>query len=246
MFGASCMIRYSMTSDVPVPNGDWPPAAKATVTAQVKMSAAVPARPVICSGAMYAGRADGDAGPGQAGRVQRLGDAEVDDLRPGRGEQHVGGLEVAVHDAGRVDRGQRLRQPGGQAVQHLGVERAAFGHVLGQRGAVGVLGDQERLRRLGVGLDDPDRAHALDPGQRGHLAAEPGTELRVVGQFGAQDLDRDRVAVLGLGQVDDAHPARAQPGRQAVPADPRRVCLLQRRACHQAPFRSPFRDPCKW
>ena len=52
MSGAACMIRYRMTSDVPVPNGGWPLAAKATVTAQVKMSAAVPARPVICSGAM--------------------------------------------------------------------------------------------------------------------------------------------------------------------------------------------------
>ncbi len=53
MSGASCTIRYSMTSDAPLPNGDCPLAAKATVTAQVKMSAAVPARPVICSGAMY-------------------------------------------------------------------------------------------------------------------------------------------------------------------------------------------------
>ena len=50
--GASCTIRYMMASDAPVPNGVRPPAAKATVTAQVKMSAAVPARPVICSGAM--------------------------------------------------------------------------------------------------------------------------------------------------------------------------------------------------
>ena len=46
------MIRYMMASEGPVPNGAFPPAAKATVTAQVKMSAAVPARPVICSGAM--------------------------------------------------------------------------------------------------------------------------------------------------------------------------------------------------
>jgi hypothetical protein len=169
-----------------------------------------------------------------------LVDAEVDDLRPGRGEQHVGGLQVPVHDPGRVDRGQRLGEPGGQAVQHLGVERAARVDVLGQRGAVGVLGDQERLRRLGVGLDHPDRAHALDPGQRGHLAAEPGPELRVVGQFRAQHLDRDRLAAPGLGQVDDAHPARTQPGHQPVPADPRRIRLLQRRTRHQGP---PFATP---
>ncbi len=52
MSGAACMIRYKMASEAPLPNGDCPLAANATVTAQVKMSAAVPARPVICSGAM--------------------------------------------------------------------------------------------------------------------------------------------------------------------------------------------------
>jgi hypothetical protein len=82
----------------------------------------------------------------------------------------------------------------------------------------------------GVGPDHPDRAHALDPGQRAHLAAEPDPELRVVGQFGAQHLHRDLATVRGFGQVDDAHPARAQPGDQTVPPDLRRVRLPQRRA----------------
>ena len=49
-------------------------------------------------GRYESGRADRDAGSGEAGRVQRLGDAEVDDLRAARGEQNVGGLEVPVHD----------------------------------------------------------------------------------------------------------------------------------------------------
>jgi hypothetical protein len=40
-------------------------------------------------------------------------DAEVDDLRADLGQDHVGGLEVPVHDAGRVDHGQCLGQPGG-------------------------------------------------------------------------------------------------------------------------------------
>ena len=52
MSGAACMIRYMMASEAPVPNGAFPLAANATVTAQVKMSAAVPGRPMICSGAM--------------------------------------------------------------------------------------------------------------------------------------------------------------------------------------------------
>ena len=183
------------------------------------------------------GRAERDAGLGEAGRVQRLGDAEVDDLRAARGEEHVGGLEVPMHDPGRVDRRQRLRQPGRQAVQHPGVERPAGVDVLRQRGSVGVLGDQERFRRLGIGLDHPDRAYALDPGQHGDLTAEPDPELRVVGQFGAQHLHRDLLASGILAEVHDAHPACAQPGHQAVPPDLRRVRLPQRRASQRSPFR---------
>jgi hypothetical protein len=76
----------------------------------------------------------------------------------------------------------------------------------------------------------------VEPGQRGHLAAEPGAELRVVGQLRAQHLHRDRLAVPGLGQVDDAHPARAEPGDQAVPPDPGRVRRLQRRTRHLGPL----------
>ena len=52
MSGAACTIRYMTASGAPVPNGARPPAANVTVTAQVKTSAAVPARPMICSGAM--------------------------------------------------------------------------------------------------------------------------------------------------------------------------------------------------
>ena len=141
---------------------------------------------MTCSGAMNPAEPTVRAGLGEAGRVQRLGDAEVDDLRATRGEENVGGLEVPVYDPGRVDRCQRLRESGGQAIQHPGVERPAGVDVLRQRGSVGVLGDQERLRRLGVGLDHPDRTHALDAGQHGDLTAEPDPEFRVVGQFGAQ------------------------------------------------------------
>ena len=45
------------------------------------MSAAGPARPSTCSGAMNPARADPHARLGDGGRVQRLGDPEVDDLR---------------------------------------------------------------------------------------------------------------------------------------------------------------------
>ena len=50
--GEPCRIRYTIAMDSPVPKGGCPLAAYATVTAQAKMSAAWPARPVTCSGAM--------------------------------------------------------------------------------------------------------------------------------------------------------------------------------------------------
>ena len=217
------MTRYKTAWVSPEPNGGWPVAAYATVTPQTKMSAAGPGRPLICSGAMKPGRADHHARPGHGRGVQGLGDAEVDDLRAGVGEDDVGGLEVPVHDAGRVDHGQRLGQPGGQAVEHVGAEQPVAVDVLGQRRALGVLGDHERLRRLGVGLDHPDRADALDPHQRGHLAAETAPEIRVIGQFRAQHLDRHLAAVPADAEVHHAHAARAQPGGQPVMADPRRI-----------------------
>ena len=52
MSGRVCTIRYKMASVGPVPNGGCPLAAYATVTAQAKMSAAGPACPMTCSGAM--------------------------------------------------------------------------------------------------------------------------------------------------------------------------------------------------
>jgi hypothetical protein len=95
--------------------------------------------------------------------------------------------------------------------------------VLGQRRALGVLGDHERLRRLGVGLDHPDRAEAPDPHQRGHLALEAAPEFRVIGQFRAEHLDGHRGTVPADAEIHHAHAARTQPGRQPVMADPPRI-----------------------
>ena len=56
--------------------------------------------------------------------VRRPRDAEVDDLRPVLGEQHVARLEIPVDDADPVDVAQRLGEPGHQPAQ-LGGRHAA-------------------------------------------------------------------------------------------------------------------------
>ena len=71
-----------------------------------------------------AGRAHEHAGHGQPGRVQGLGDAEVDHHRVAVHQHHVARLEVAVHHARRVDRGQGVREPGGQPDQPGPAQRA--------------------------------------------------------------------------------------------------------------------------
>ena len=55
MPGSACRTRYKTAWVSPVPNGDCPVAAYATVTPQTKMSAACPGCPLICSGAMKPG-----------------------------------------------------------------------------------------------------------------------------------------------------------------------------------------------
>ena len=177
-----------------------------------------------------AGRADHHAGPGHRRRVQGLGDAEIDDLGAVVAQDDVGGLEVAVHDPGCVNDGQRLGQAGGQAVHHVGPGRPVRGDVFGQRRSWHVVGGHEREGRVGLSLDHPHRAHALHPGQVGHLAAEPVPELRVIGQIGAEHLDRDEVAVAGRAEIDHAHPAGAEPGGQPVAPDLGRVRVPKRRA----------------
>ena len=178
-------------------------------------------------------RADHHPRPRHGRRVQRASDTEVDHLRAGVSQDDIGRLEIPVHDAGRVDDGQRLGQPGGQAVQHPGTERPVAADVFGQRRTVGVLGDHERPVCLGVGLDHPHRARALDPHQRRYLMAETAPEIQVVGQLRAQHLHRDRAAIPGAGihaQVHHAHPARAEPGEQPVTADLHRIASPKRHA----------------
>ena len=79
--------------------------------------AGVAGAPPATSGARKAGEPDDQAGLREDGVGLQPGDAEVAQLdRPRRGDQQVAGLDVAVHDAGRVGRREGDRgladQPG--------------------------------------------------------------------------------------------------------------------------------------
>jgi hypothetical protein len=141
-----------------------------------------------------AGRAHHEAGPRQRSHLSGLGDPEVDHARPVQGQQHVGRLEVAVHDARGVDRGQAPGQARGQREQRPGGQRPAVAHRLGQRRIGHVRSGQPGHRGVHVGVHHERREQAAHLPGRGHFAAEPGTEIGISGQLGVDDFHGDRPA----------------------------------------------------
>ena len=143
--------------------------------------------------------------------VGELGDprARVRSFR----DDHVGRLDVAVHDAALVRVRERVAQDDADA-QHVAVRQGAVVEQVGEGSPADELGDEiDRVAvapRLVEGDDsrvrEPSRGHGLALGARG--------DRRVVD---ADALDRHgAVEVLVVGQPDDAEAARPQTAHQAV------------------------------
>ncbi len=180
------------------------------------------------------GRAHHDAGPGQRGRLQRAGNPEIDHPRPIRRQQHVGRLEVTVHDPGRVNGLQRLGHAGDQPEHHRPRHRAVPGDRLLQRRAGHVGGDQPRRRGHRIGVEQLRRVQPVySPGGL-DLLPETRPELRVVAEFWPHYLQRHQPSGGRGRQVDPPHPARAEPGAQPVAADLGGIVVSQR--LHTSPF----------
>jgi hypothetical protein len=153
-------------------------------------------------------------------RAHLLGDAEVEQPRlPFGGDEHVGGLDVAMHDQRAVrvhDRRTHLQEQ----VEH-GVERLARAPLV-DRQALDVFHDQEGapVRRLAAVQQARD-VGVLEPRQRLALAAKPFDRLLVALEAG-HELDRDLlgVGVVGaFGQPDLAHAALPQQPHQSIGAN---------------------------
>jgi hypothetical protein len=118
-------------------------------------------------------------------------DPEVDDLRAAVGHQHVGRGQIAVDDAGVVQRGQRVRQAESERHEHVLVgDRPVLADVAPQRRARDVLGDDVRVRAVDPDVQDAPGARAFDPPQRPGLAPEPRQRITVGQQILAQELER--------------------------------------------------------
>ena len=172
-----------------------------------------------------AGRA---AGGGELDPLGHPGHAEVDHLRAVRRHQHVGRLDVAVHQPDAVNRLQRLRAAGREPAHGRHRQRAAPAHQRAQRRRGHVRGGHPGQVRLRVGLDDRGGEHAADPAGGRHLAGEPGPVARLLGQLDPDRLHRDQAPGRGAGEEHLPHRARAELPDDRVRADPFRVPTAQR------------------
>ena len=147
-------------------------------------------------------------------------EAEVADLDTAVfGEQHVLGLDVAVHDAGAV-RGREARQHGIHDRDRLGDRQPALlAQQVAQRDAGEVLHDE--VGHLAV-LALVEHVHDVRIGQarrRARLLDEAALEHRVVGEVAVHDLERDAALESQVGRdVDGGHAATGDAGTNAVPA----------------------------
>ena len=125
-----------------------------------------------------------------------------------------------MDDPRLVDRLQR----GGQAAAQLHEQPRRHGTALADLGLQGepghVAGDDVRLVPVDVGVHHLGHPRVPDPAQRGHLAAQPGPGVGVVGDVRAQHLDRHRAPVRVEAEMHDPHAALTQALHQAV--DPER------------------------
>jgi hypothetical protein len=162
-----------------------------------------------------------------AGGVEPGRDAEVDHPRPDRAQDDVGRLQVAVHDPGGVDGGQRPGHPDGQPLE-AGRRQRSSDHDLLQRRALDVLAGHPGHGRVQVGVEDRGGAEAGHPAGRADLLAEALAQLGLAVEVGPDRLDRDPGAVRGGAQVDDAHAALPDPPGQGERAEPGWVAGAQR------------------
>ena len=162
------------------------------------------------------GRADDRRGT-VAVAVEQSGDPEVADfhLTVG-GDQHVGGLDVAVHDPPGVRGGER---PGELLGDLTRLDRAdgTPAQALGEADAVDELGDVVETLRCRADVEDLNDARVVDRREQLHLALEAVDPLRVLGPPRLDHFDGDASLQPAVATaVHTAERALADQGMQLV------------------------------
>jgi hypothetical protein len=190
-------------------------------------------------GRQVTGRAHDQPGLGQPGGVAGLGDAEVDHDRAILREHHVARLQVAVHHARGVDRGQRLRRPVGEPAQAGAGQRAAVAHHLIQRGPGHVPRHDVGKLAGHVGVEDLGDVRAADPAHGLDLATQAAAGVRVLGAQRMQHLDGDQPVLRIAGEVNHPHAAFPEAVQKAIRAESTRQSFGSRHRVIQSTKQMP-------
>ena len=150
--------------------------------------------------------------------IPGTGQAKVDEPRFARrqvwrgGQDHVGGRDVAVHDACVVGIRERLEEMTADADDVFEIE---FVGDLGHRGARGVFIDEERTLVAFSFVEERDDVAVTKSRGEGGLAAKPVTSFRT--QLCVGDLEcADDAGVYVVGEI--YLPRATTPDRRASPA----------------------------
>ncbi len=156
--------------------------------------------------------------------MQGARDAEVHDLDGAVvRDDHVRGLDVAVHDAVLVRVGERLQDTGDDDQGLLGPGRLGVEEEVADRAPLDDLHHDVRHRHAAhvvlAGVVHGDDRMVVEAYHRLGLAREAGLGRRVLGQVGTEQLDRDRAPEpYVLGRENLGHTAPTQSVGQPVPA----------------------------
>ncbi len=153
-------------------------------------------------------------------RLARLGEPEVEQLDSRLRQHHVGGLQVPVHDALAVRRGERsadLRTH----LRDLARRQRTAGEAIGQRLAVEQL--RHRIGDAAVAAEIVQREDVRmgEPRDRARLALEPRQRRRVSSDFLRQHLDGHLAPEPRVPRpVDLPHSARTEGREDLVGTEP--------------------------
>lgn len=160
-------------------------------------------------------------------------DSEVDDDWTTIGHEHVAGLEISMHDTGRMNGLEGIHEITRCPVQRLAVRRTAALDPCVERAAADQPRGEVRTGALNIGSDQWSDTRVLDECEDIDLPFESGSRLRVVGDVVPQDLDRKPASAFIEAAVDNTHPAFAELLDQAIwPDTPVRWARLDRSGRH--------------
>jgi len=151
---------------------------------------------------------------------RELGEAEVHDFCVAAGgDEKIGGLDVAMDDAGGVGGVEAVGNLDAPIEERFDVERAA-GDIVFQSLAVEKFHGDEVAAFEFVNFVDGANIRVIQGGGGLRFTLETFQSLRVAGEIFGEKFERDEAAELGVfGFVDDAHSAAAEFFQDAVVGD---------------------------